>query len=266
MTTSPIASLPGRPRARLVPVVVMVVLVVLVVLAGPAALAGRATTALPGSCAAADGVHAGLVVDFGDVDAGSPRPADTADCVADPGANGATLLARRFGKDRIRISSTGLICAIDGYPAEGCGDHLPNGKYRYWSYWKGGSSWTYSQVGPAGRAISDGSVDGWHFVDGSAGPSDGAPGNSPPSGPCASAPPTTPTVTAPPSSVGGSGASGKPGSQAAPTSLPEGSVGASTDGSDPATDGDRGRRRGGIGRRIRCLVHGGRHRNDRQCR
>ena len=99
-------------------------------------------------------MHAGLVVDFGDVDTGSARPADTADCVADPGANGVTLLAKRFGKERIRINGTGLICAIDGYPADGCGDHLPNGKYRYWSYWKGGSSWEYSSVGPAGRSIS----------------------------------------------------------------------------------------------------------------
>lgn len=35
--------------------------------------------------------------------------------------------------------------------------------YRYWSYWVGGSAWTYAGQG-ASRVPPDGSVDGWRFV------------------------------------------------------------------------------------------------------
>ncbi|MGZ4729142.1 MAG: hypothetical protein ACXWB2_15605 [Acidimicrobiales bacterium] len=219
MTTSPTTTLSAPGRARLVSVVVVAV-VMTAVLGGPAALAGLATTVVPGACAGAADVHAGLVVDFGDVDTGSPRPADTADCVADPGANGVTLLARRFGKDHIRINSSGLICAIDDYPSSGCGERVGD-RYRYWSYWKGGSAWQYSSVGPGSRTIVDGAVDGWHFVEGSASPSDGPPTNSSSAGPCAPTP-TAPPPTPPPPSAGGSAGGPAPpsASSGGPTSAP----------------------------------------------
>jgi hypothetical protein len=185
--------------------------VALVVLTAPAALAGVAPDALAASCASAASVRAGLVVDFGDVAALPGRPADTSDCVTDPGANGVTLLVERFGREGIRVNGSGLVCAIAGYPAEGCGEKVGD-KYRFWSYWKGGTGWEYSSVGPSGRKIVDGSVDGWHFVEGSASPADGPPANSPSAGPCSAPLPTAPSTSAPPPSGGGSGGSGGSGS------------------------------------------------------
>jgi hypothetical protein len=199
--------------------------VALAVLGAPAALAGVAPGALGAACASAASIHAGLVVDFGDVAALPNRPADTADCVADPGDNGITLLVKRFGKGGIRLNGSGLVCAIDGYPATGCGEKVGD-KYRYWSYWKSvwtdddgreqnatadhaGTTWRYSSIGPRDRSISDGTVDGWHFVEGSASPSDGGPTNSSPAGPCPP-PPTSPPSTAAPAG-GGQGGSGSTG-------------------------------------------------------
>lgn len=247
MIPSPAAT-PTR-SARVLLASVAVVVVATVVLGAPALVAGVLPGAgvLSGSCASAGEVHAGLVVDFGTVDTGTARPANTSDCVADPGANGVTLLAKRFGKSGVRINSSGLICAIDGYPATGCGDHLPNGRYRYWSYWKGGSSWEYSSVGPAGRVVKDGTVDGWHFVEGSASPADGAPGNSGPAGPCGpTTPTTTPPATSTPTSNGGSsggssgsgGGSGGSGGQVTPTSTGSSPESTATYGDTPVTEAD----------------------------
>ncbi len=287
----------GPARARVASVAV---LVAVVVLAAPAMLAGLGPGAgvlegaLTGSCASAGEVHAGLVVDFGTVDTGSARPANTSDCVADSGGNGVTLLAARFGKAHIRIGANGLICAIDDYPKDGCGDHLPNGRYRYWSYWKAvgaddkeppagqsATKWLYAPIGPASRTIKDGSVDGWHFVEGSASPSDGAPGNSGPAGPCGPSTPTTPTTSGGGSGgsggsggVGSSGGSGGSGDGSTPTSTgasspdasfdPAGAAAAGTDpgaaaGSDPATGGTGGEPRWEHGRRV-----GGRERGRRR--
>lgn len=36
--------------------------------------------------------------------------------------------------------------------------------YRYWSYWVGGDSWSYSSRGPGFRVPPDGGVEGWRFV------------------------------------------------------------------------------------------------------
>lgn len=36
--------------------------------------------------------------------------------------------------------------------------------YRYWSYWTGGDTWTYSSRGPGFRVPADGGVEGWRFV------------------------------------------------------------------------------------------------------
>lgn len=50
--------------------------------------------------------------------------------------------------------------------------------YAYWSYWHkapGSSSWTYANSGPYYYRPPDGSVEGWHFVTGSGGPSDPPP-------------------------------------------------------------------------------------------
>jgi hypothetical protein len=36
--------------------------------------------------------------------------------------------------------------------------------YRYWSYWTGGDTWTYSPRGPGFRTPEDRGVEGWRFV------------------------------------------------------------------------------------------------------
>ncbi len=36
--------------------------------------------------------------------------------------------------------------------------------YRYWSYWVGGDSWSYSSRGPGFRTPPDGGVEGWRYV------------------------------------------------------------------------------------------------------
>ncbi len=36
--------------------------------------------------------------------------------------------------------------------------------YRYWSYWTGGDSWSYSSRGPGFGVPADGGVEGWRFV------------------------------------------------------------------------------------------------------
>lgn len=126
-----------------------------------------------------------------------PRAADAAGCssprgagevrvviVVDPGASGAPssvcmvvpegttgsqLLARRaaeIGAAAPRYASSGLLCAIDGYPSSGCGDRTAGG-YAYWAYFAGGSgSWIYGNNNPFIKRLRDGDVEGWRFVDG----------------------------------------------------------------------------------------------------
>ena len=41
----------------------------------------------------------------------------------------------RAGGKVLTFGTSGLLCAIDGYPAGGCGDRTGQGGYHYWSYW-----------------------------------------------------------------------------------------------------------------------------------
>jgi hypothetical protein len=240
-------------RTARLPMAMVAVLVGLVVLALPAAVAGVVPSAVPGACASAEGqVQVTLVVDFGTVDAVAGRPANTSDCLAiGSDGNGVTLLAQRFGTSGVRINGSGLICAIDGYPATGCGDHQPNGSYRYWSYWKGGSEWIYSPVGPAYRRFSgseDSRVDGWRFVEGAANPNDPQP-KAAATGICAPSDSSAPPVTGPPagSGAGGSGSGGSgtgrggsaAGSGAAGGGVTSTSAGSNADPSTPAGASDQ---------------------------
>lgn len=79
-----------------------------------------------GGTAAVDGhKRVAVVVDYGvvaDAPSGSapPRSAPRGYCaVLSPSANGYRALAAGAG---IRANDSGLVCAIDGYPARGCGD------------------------------------------------------------------------------------------------------------------------------------------------
>ena len=144
------------------------VLAAAVVLVAPVTVSGG-SVAWGTSCADAAPAQAtvavGLVVDFGVLkSAGDPGSLQVTCVPLAPGTNGLDLLEATG--HRYRLSGSGLLCAIDGRPvAPACG--TPNGSgFDYWSYWIGGSSWTYATVGPASRAMLDGTVEGWRFVTG----------------------------------------------------------------------------------------------------
>jgi hypothetical protein len=100
---------------------------------------------------------------------------------------------------------TGLLCAIDGFPATGCGERTATG-YAYWSYWIGDSgSWSYATIGPGSRRLAAGRIDGWRFVSGNGQATDQPPATPPvvsnicqPEPPPATQPqPTQPAATQP---------------------------------------------------------------------
>ncbi len=157
-----------------------------------------------------------IVIDRGD---DSPvRVTCTAASVRD---NGATVLAARaaaLGRPRPRFNGSGLLCAIDGFPATGCGEPK-DGKYAYWAYFHGANgAWSYANVGPGASRVGVGVVEGWRWQPAGAGlPTDPPPRTTPSTAACASvsaptaAPqdpvvtvggPTTPTGTAPASGGG----------------------------------------------------------------
>lgn len=120
------------------------------------------------------GVH--VVIDFGDL---VPDASPSVECVVvSEGASAADVLdrrARQLGAPPPRYDPSGLLCAIDGLPENGCGEREGD-RYLYWSYWQGSDDgWTYSQVGPAQRQASPSVTEGWHFVRGAALPSDPPP-------------------------------------------------------------------------------------------
>lgn len=128
-------------------------------------------------CAAESDVRVAVVVDFGPL--ADARQTPTTACVAVPeGGSGADALAARatiLGTPPPRYDDSGLLCAIDGFPATGCGE-ATDGGYRYWAYFQGtDAGWTYASEGPATREAGAGTAEGWHFVDGSGMPTDPPP-------------------------------------------------------------------------------------------
>lgn len=109
----------------------------------------------------------------------APVHAATANCVAvvvDAGSrvsarclpwrSGLTGAAALTGTGHsYRLAASGLICAIDGFPAD-C--HVDS--THYWSYWHkapGGGSWTYSSEGAGTYNPRSGSTEGWAYQNGS---------------------------------------------------------------------------------------------------
>ncbi len=178
------------------------------------------------------------------IDTGDDGATAEVSCVPVPtGSNGAQVLAARatlLGVPAPRDAESGLLCAIDGYPATGCGQEV-GGHYAYWAYYHGGSSWTYASGGPASWLVSPGDVEGWRYQpQGSATPADPPPRSSseasalcPASGP----PPTTTTTTASPPTTGpsttvpvASSPTGGDGGGSSPATRPAGAVGTATAG------------------------------------
>jgi hypothetical protein len=157
--------------------------------------------AAPSDCAAADtGVRVKLVIDYGILAAEQQAPATVSTTCVTTAGGASGLQALEAGGHTYRLNNgTGLLCAIDGFPSGSeCGDRNAEG-YRYWAYFSGGSTWTYSGIGPAGRRVNEGSVEGWHFVSGKGNPTDPPPAASPQ--PCAPTPTTPPPTAAPPTSA-----------------------------------------------------------------
>jgi hypothetical protein len=141
-----------------------------------AALVGPASTSVVGvgRACAASALHVAVVVDHGD------GASVSAVCVpANARDNGAIVLATRaaqLGVPAPRYNASGLLCAIDGTPATGCGE-VRNGKYAYWSYWHGSNGkWTYADIGPASTRVDAAIIEGWRWEPaGAALPSDPPP-------------------------------------------------------------------------------------------
>ncbi|HVU74919.1 MAG TPA: hypothetical protein VHE83_18290 [Mycobacteriales bacterium] len=131
----------------------------------PLALSGPAHAATQLECI-------GVVVD--PAGSGSPRAPDTYCATVPYGATGQQVLAARakaLNRPQPRYQG-GLLCAIDGYPATGCGEHdTARGGYDYWSYWhkrRGSSQWVYSGTGADQYSPVPGDLEGWAFQEGGA--------------------------------------------------------------------------------------------------
>lgn len=221
-----------------------VVAVVVVAIGAVAPAPGSGTV-----CAAAAGqTRVAVVVDFGTV-ADAPVSTPVTVCVAvDARTTGSVVLAERarlLGTPPPRYDpGSGLLCAIDGFPATGCGERTSTG-YRYWSYHLGDTgAWRRADIGPATRRVGDASVEGWRFVEGRGDASDPPPRPAPDHTRICPPPPTTTTSTTSPTTAVPPGTSSTPttvtppqappgGSDAAPSSTAPGADG----GVEPTVDG-----------------------------
>ena len=238
MTRSPSRQRPGAPRSsRRLPAALLAPVIVVLAIVGlgvglvplPTTLPGGVTLggmAAPAACAtpAVDGtISVAVAVDPGGVP-GMAGGLETM-CVTVPaGATGADVLAARaraLGRPLPRYASSGLLCAIDGQPATGCGERV-DGAYRYWAYFLGSGSWTYAGTGPALRRASVGQLEGWRFVAGAGNATDPPPRTSaspasicvPPPAPPPATSPSPPTVPLPAPAPGGGPGSDAPGAEA----------------------------------------------------
>ena len=150
-------------RAMALCCVVFIVLAGLIVTTSGSAEASSCSGPLSGG-----EIRVVIVVDAADFGGGS-----SVTCLVVPmGTTGSQLLARRsaeLGTGAVRYGSSGLLCAIDGLPATGCGDHNAGG-FDYWGYFIGRSgSWVYGNINPFTRRLSDGDIEGWRYVRGGSG-------------------------------------------------------------------------------------------------
>ena len=127
--------------------------------AGPGALVPL-KMAIASADSVGNDVYVAVVVDFG---SGSSM-STISKCVPVPSTDrDSDALAAAVGEANVAYSNSGLLCAIDNYPANGvqdCGQSVGSGDYDYWSYWHGTSgSWVYANNGPAEQSVSSPSDD-----------------------------------------------------------------------------------------------------------
>ena len=164
---------------------------------------------------------AGIVIDDG---TGGGAPVSQGASVP-PGSSDLDLL--NAAGDTFTQNDSGLICAINNYPANGLQNCLnaAHGLYYYWSYWEGDpttNTWTYANVGTAEHTVTAGQsyVEGWRYQD---------PG---PDSPDATKPSVTPAAAFAQACSGGSrrhppsgGGTGAGGDRAAPVTHHDGRAG-----------------------------------------
>jgi hypothetical protein len=133
--------------------------------AGPGALIPL-KMAIASADSVGNDVYVAVVVDFG---SGSATTTVSKCVPVASNAHDADALAAAVGSDNVAYASSGLLCAIDNYPANGvqnCGESVGSGDFDYWSYWHGSTgSWIYANDGPAEQSVSSPSddVEGWRF-------------------------------------------------------------------------------------------------------
>lgn len=140
-------------------------------------VAVASTTALHAKAASiaspTSSIRVAVVIDFG---RGAHRRVDVLrTCLHVPrGSSGVTVLADAATRLRLApptYGSSGLMCTIDGDPTSGCPSQ---GSNAYWSYWHGGTGWSYASTGPGGFTVANDGVEGWRFEDPAGGGGDGA--------------------------------------------------------------------------------------------
>jgi hypothetical protein len=118
------------------------------------------------------GVPVAVVIEFGP--RSRIRPSVVVKCLkVRPGSSGADVLTEVASLEQLpapTYAPSGLLCSIDGYPTNGCDDES-GANYAYWSYWHGGSTWSYANVGPAEFTVTAGDVEGWRWQPGGNGSS-----------------------------------------------------------------------------------------------
>jgi hypothetical protein len=98
-----------------------------------------------------------VVVDYGTEYTRAPNTRCVSWSGGDIAADALAQRAKAFGETPPRYEGN-FLCAIDGYPESGCGDH---GTEPYWSFWIWRSGkWSYSSFGVDSYAIEDGDGDG----------------------------------------------------------------------------------------------------------
>lgn len=126
---------------------------------------------------AADTIRVAVAIDPG-VEPGVPRSPEVICVTVRVGASGAEVLAERarmLNRPPPRYNSAGLLCAIDGYPASGCGERVEGG-FAYWSYHLGVTAqWNRAGTGPALRPADATVAEGWRFVVGEGNANDPGP-------------------------------------------------------------------------------------------
>jgi hypothetical protein len=133
-------------------------------------------------------------------------------------------------------NDSGLVCAINNFPADAlqnCLNTAPGGQFFYWSYWDGDpytNTWTYANAGPASHTVSSGQtyVEGWRYQDpGADNPSATKPSVTPSAAFAQACPGVTPVPAG--ATGGGSGGSGGGGAAgSAPTGGGQSSSGPTT--------------------------------------